>query len=87
MSDEPDSPETLVEPPPLPARLTDPRPVIAVVTFCWAVALLAAFVVPDLHSWRPITLAGVGVTAFGTSLYLWQLRAARRGARGAQTGL
>jgi hypothetical protein len=65
----------------------DPRPVIAVGAVLWALALLAAFAVPALHSWRPITLAGLGVGVFGLSLFLWQRSAARRGARGAQTGL
>ncbi len=60
---------------------------IAVGAVLWALALLAAFAVPALHSWRPITLAGLGVGVFGLSLFLWQRSAARRGARGAQTGL
>ena len=74
-------------PPPLSPALMDPRPVIAVGAVLWALALLAAFTVPALHNWRPITLAGLGVVVFGLSLFLWQRSAARRGARGAQTGL
>ena len=53
----------------------------------WLLAVAAAFLVPALVSWRPVTLAGVGVSALGTSIFLWQLAAARRGARGAQAGL
>lgn len=75
------------QPPALPAVLTDPRPVIVVGAALWAVATLAAFVVPQLQTWRPVTLAGLGVGLVGVSIFLWQRSAARRGARGAQTGL
>ncbi|MGE5695960.1 MAG: DUF2530 domain-containing protein [Candidatus Sericytochromatia bacterium] len=80
MTDEP-------KPPPLPDALLDPRPVIAVFTLAWLVAVVLAFTVPALESWRPIAVAGMGLAGFGTSVFLWQRRAARRGARGAQTGL
>ncbi len=80
MTDEP-------QPPSLPDALLDPRPVIAVFTLAWLVAVILAFTVPSLQTWRPITVAGLGVAAFGTSVFLWQRHAARRGARGAQTGL
>lgn len=76
-----------VQPPPLPASLTDPRPVITAGAMLWLLAVIAAFTIPALHGWRPITVAGLGVGVFGASLFLWQRSAARRGARGAQTGL
>lgn len=79
------SPEQV--PPELPAALLDPRPVIGAGTLLWAIATVGAFVVPALQSWRPVTVAGLGVSVFGASLFLWQRAAARRGARGAQTGL
>ncbi|HZQ33641.1 MAG TPA: DUF2530 domain-containing protein [Mycobacterium sp.] len=75
------------QPPPLPDALTDPRPVIVVFTLAWAVAVVLAFTVPALHTWRPITIAGLCLSAVGTSVFLWQRHAARRGSRGAQTGL
>lgn len=75
------------QPPPLPDALTDPRPVIVVFTLAWAIAVALAFTIPSLHTWRPIAIAGLGLAAFGTSVYLWQRQASRRGARGAQTGL
>ena len=75
------------EPPSLPNVLLDPRPVIAVYTLAWIVAAVLAFTVPALQSWRPVTVAGLGLAAFGTSVFLWQRRAARSGSRGAQTGL
>jgi hypothetical protein len=74
-------------PPELPAALLDPRPVIAAGALLWALAAIASFTVPALESWRPVTVAGLGVGVFGLSLFLWQRAAARRGSRGAQTGL
>ena len=75
------------QPPPLPDVLLDPPPVIAVFTLAWIVAAVLAFTVPALQSWRPVTVAGLGLAAFGTSVFLWQRHAARSGSRGAQTGL
>lgn len=75
------------EPPPLPARLLEPAPVIIVIAVGWLIAVVLAFTVPALHDWRPITVAGLGVGVVGTSIFLLQRRAARRGARGAQQGL
>ena len=74
-------------PPPLPAALLDPWPIIAFGALAWLVVAVAAFAVPALVTWRPMTLAGLGVGVLGTSIFLWQRHAARRGARGAQTGL
>ena len=81
MSDDP------VEAPPLPAALLDPRPVVATGAVLWALAAIAAFLIPALHDWRPVTVAGLGVGVVGASIFLWQRSAVRRGARGAQTGL
>lgn len=83
MSSDPGPPK----PPALPSALLDPRPVVAAGAAVWALAAVAAFAVPDLASWRPISVAGLGVGALGTSIFLWQRAAARRGARGAQSGL
>lgn len=74
-------------PPALPAALLDPWPVIAVGAAVWLLATIAAFTIPALDDWRPITLAGLGVGVLGTSIFLWQRNAVRRGSRGAQTGL
>ncbi|OBJ48612.1 DUF2530 domain-containing protein [Mycobacterium sp. 1423905.2] len=84
MSAEPPQPP---EPPPLPPALLQVWPVIGVGALGWVIAAVAAFVVPSLHTWRPLTVAGLGVSALGTSIFLWQLAAARRGSRGAQSGL
>jgi hypothetical protein len=75
------------EAPPLPPKLLEVWPFIGVGFLGWLVAAVAAFVVPALESWRPVTLGGVGIGFVGTSIFVWQLAAARRGARGAQTGL
>lgn len=75
------------DPPALPAALLKPWPVIAVIATGWVIAAVLAFTVPGLHEWRPYTLAGLGVGLLGTSIFLWQRRAVRRGSRGAQSGL
>jgi uncharacterized protein DUF2530 len=75
------------EPPALPAGLLEPWPVIAVIAVGWLVAAILAFTVSGLENWRPLTVAGFGVGLLGTSIFLLQRRAVRRGSRGAQTGL
>lgn len=75
------------EPPALPAILLEPWPVIVVIAVGWLIAVILAFTVAGLHEWRPIAVAGLGVGTLGTSIFLWQRRAARRGSRGAQSGL
>jgi hypothetical protein len=84
MSEQPaQSPEA----PPLPPSLLRVWPVV-VVGFCgWLIAGGLAFALPALHSWRPIALGGLGVGLVGTTIFVSQLAAARRGARGAQSGL
>jgi hypothetical protein len=67
--------------------LLDPWPIIAIGALAWLVAAVVVFLTPALASWRPLSLAGLGVGVLGTSIFLWQRAAARRGARGAQTGL
>lgn len=84
MSAEPDHHRA---PPPLPAVLVHAWAFIALGALGWVVAAAAAFLVPALTSWRPVTLAGLGVGLLGTTIFLLQLAAARRGARGAQAGL
>ena len=60
---------------------------IVVGELAWVVATAAVFLVPVLETWRPLTVAGLGVGLLGTSIFLWQRDAVRRGAPGAQTGL
>ncbi len=75
------------EPPALPAILLEPWPVIIVIAVGWLIAVILAFTVAGLQEWRPIAVAGLGVGALGTSIFLLQRRAVRRGSRGAQNGL
>lgn len=71
----------------MPPALLKVWPVIVVGVLGWLIATAVAFLVPALASWRPLTLGGLGTAVIGTSIFLWQLAAARRGARGAQSGL
>lgn len=75
------------QPPALPAALLEPWPVILVIAAGWLVATVLSFTVAALHEWRPFTVAGLGIGVLGTSIFLWQRHAVRRGARGAQSGL
>ncbi|CDO90721.1 hypothetical protein AWC29_07160 [Mycobacterium triplex] len=75
------------EPPPLPPVLLQVWPFITIGAVGWLIAVAAAFLVPALESWRPIALAGLGTGVVGTTIFLLQLAGARRGERGAQTGL
>ena len=81
----PETPEP--EPPAMPKILLEPWPVIIVIAAGWLIAVILAFTVAGLHDWRPIAVAGLGVGVLGTSIFLWQRSAARRGSRGAQRGL
>src|ERR1700680_2298839 len=87
MTPEPTGVPDSAEPPALPAILLEHWPVIAVLALAWLVATVAAFTVPALQDWRPVTVAGLGVGLLGTSIFVWQRRAVRRGSRGAQSGL
>lgn len=78
---------TAPQPPPLPAALLEPWPVILVIASGWLIVTVLSFTVPDLHGWRPYAVAGLAIGALGTSIFLWQRRAVRRGSRGAQSGL
>ncbi|HYO03797.1 MAG TPA: DUF2530 domain-containing protein [Mycobacterium sp.] len=79
--------DTPPEPPALPDILLAPWPVICVIAAGWLIAVVLAFTVPGLHDWRPATVAGLGVGVLGTSIFLWQRSAVRRGSRGAQRGI
>ena len=83
-----DPPEaTQPDPPSLPAILLEPWPVIIVIAVGWLIAVILTFTVTGLQEWRPVAIAGLGVGALGTSIFLWQRHAVRRGSRGAQSGL
>ncbi|WP_054816487.1 DUF2530 domain-containing protein [Nocardia arizonensis] len=74
--------------PQIPARFTDPRPVLAVGSALWAIAAVVVWVSGERwESARPICLMGLAVGLLGTVIFLIQRRGARRGDKGAQTGL
>jgi Protein of unknown function (DUF2530) len=83
----PQIPDQNLEAPQLPRALLGLWPFIIIGALGWLITVAVAFLVPSLESWRPIAVAGIGVSCLGTSIFVWQLAAARRGARGAQTGL
>ncbi|WP_280381755.1 DUF2530 domain-containing protein [Nocardia wallacei] len=73
--------------PEIPPRLTDPRPVLAIGSALWAVATVLVWVVDRWADARPICLMGLGVGLLGYTIFVIQRRGARRGDKGAQTGL
>ena len=74
--------------PQIPPRFTDPRPVLAVGTGLWVLAVVGILATGDrFERYLPICLAGFAVGALGTLIFTIQRRAARRGSKGAQTGL
>jgi len=77
------------EPPPLPARLTDPVPVVLAGSALWVVAavvlgVLALVGTRPLDTWFAAALVGIGLGALGLGVLALQRRANRRGSRGAQ---
>lgn len=82
----------MVDPPPLPPRLSRVSTVAAVGTALWllgAAVLVVAWMVVGrpLDIWFTTCIAGALLGAFGYGVYRWQRAAARRGSRGAQRGL
>jgi hypothetical protein len=81
----------MVDPPPLPHRLSEVRTVVAIGTVLWllgAAALLVAWLAGGrpLDIWFTSCLAGALLGAFGWGVFSWQRAAARRGSRTAQDG-
>ena len=73
--------------PALPARLIDPRPVIAAGTAAWLVSL-ATLLVVGVHTtamWVAVCGIAVGIVIY--AIFAWQRSAVRRGAATAQTSL
>jgi len=74
--------------PQIPPRLTDPRPVLAVGCALWALATVVVWVSGDRwETARPVCLMGLAVGLLGYTIFVIQRRGARRGDKGAQTGL
>ncbi|MEU1993053.1 DUF2530 domain-containing protein [Nocardia gamkensis] len=74
--------------PQLPPRLTDPRPVLAIGSALWLIATVVVWAGGDRWaSARSVCLMGLVVGLIALVIYLVQRRGARRGDKGAQTGL
>ncbi|MEU1986204.1 DUF2530 domain-containing protein [Nocardia sp. NPDC019395] len=74
--------------PQLPSRLTDPRPVLAVGCVLFAIATVVVRLGGERwESALPVCLMGLVVGLLGYAIFAIQRRGARRGDKGAQTGL
>jgi uncharacterized membrane protein SirB2 len=78
--------------PELPRRLVDLFPMVVVGTLLWLIGFLVLLVhalVTGTHPgvWLWTTVAGVVISCIGLGIMTWQRAAARRGSRGAQTGV
>ena len=85
---EPSERDSLPSPPPLPPRLADPVPAIVGGTALWVLAF-AYFLLFDADNtiWLWTSAAGGALGIIGYGVFAWQRRAARRGSRGAQSGV
>ncbi|GAB3132222.1 hypothetical protein GCM10027289_19830 [Tsukamurella serpentis] len=77
-----------VDVPALPRALTQALPVVIAGTVLFSVSLIITFLMRNMfgEAWI-VSACGVGVGAAGAAVLTAQLRAARRGDRGAQRGL
>ncbi|MFI1462788.1 DUF2530 domain-containing protein [Nocardia carnea] len=74
--------------PQFPPWLTDPRPVLALGSALFAIATVVVWLGGDRWATaRPVCLMGLAVGLLGYTIFVVQRRGARRGAKGAQTGL
>lgn len=73
--------------PQFPSWLTDPRPVLALGCALFAVATVVVWLGDRWASARPVCLMGIAVGLLGYTIFAIQRRGARRGDKGAQTGL
>ncbi|WP_280424668.1 DUF2530 domain-containing protein [Nocardia carnea] len=74
--------------PQFPSWLTDPRPVLVSGSVLFAIATLVVWLGGDRwESARPVCLMGLAVGLLGYTIFVVQRRGARRGDKGAQTGL
>ena len=82
----------MVDPPPLPARLTRITDAVAVGSALWALAAVGLFVASlvgarPLDIWFTTCVVGAALGGLGYAVFRWQRAAARRGSRTAQQGL
>jgi hypothetical protein len=82
----------VVNPPPLPARLTRITDAVAVGSALWTLAALGLLVAAlvgarPLDIWFTTCVVGAALGGLGYGIFRWQRAAARRGSRTAQQGL
>lgn len=84
--------DTLRPVPALPPRLVELFPIVIVGTILWLIGFLVLLLrclltgaSPDVWLWT--TVAGIVISCLGLGIMTWQRAAARRGSRGAQTGI
>ncbi|MGQ0575603.1 MAG: DUF2530 domain-containing protein [Pseudonocardia sp.] len=82
----------MTDPPALPGRLSRMSTVVGVGTTLWATGALVALIahlVADrpLDTWFSTCVTGALLGGVGWGIFTWQRAAARRGRRGAQTGV
>jgi len=82
----------VVDPPPLPARLTRLTDAVAVGSALWALAAVGLFIAwlagaRPLDVWFVTCVVGTALGGLGYAVFRWQRAAARRGSRTAQQGL
>lgn len=74
--------------PQFPSWLTDPRPVLTLGSALFAIATVVVWLGGDRWATaRPVCLMGLAVGLLGYTIFVVQRRGARRGDKGAQTGL
>lgn len=77
----------MVNPPPLPPRLSDMPTIVGLGSALWAVAAAVLLVTGTTGPALATCVTGAVLGGLGYALFRWQRSAARRGARGAQQGL
>lgn len=74
-------------PPPLPPRLSDVPTIVGLGSVLWAVAAAVLLITGTTGLALATCVTGAVLGGLGYALFRWQRRAARRGRRGAQSGL
>jgi hypothetical protein len=77
----------VVNPPPLPRRLSDMPTIVGLGSLLWAVAAVLLLLAGRTDVWVATCVAGAVLGGVGHGIFRWQRAAARRGSRGAQQGL
>lgn len=77
----------MVNPPPLPPRLSDMPTIVGLGSALWAVAAAVMLVTGTTGLALSTCVTGAVLGGLGYALFRWQRRAARSGSRGAQQGL